>query len=193
MKLSEKLILVDCDGVLLDWEYSFDFWMKEHGYTKHYSGDYELEKCYDIDRAEMKALIRQFNESAWMRSLPPLRDSVKYVRKLHDELGYVFHCITSLSKDEYAQQLRVENLETVFGKGIFEKVICLDTGADKDEALAEYKDTGCIWIEDKIQNALVGLEAGLDSVLIEHPHNKDFEHENILKIKNWKELYESLV
>ena len=33
MKINEKLILVDCDGVLLDWQYSFLKWMKERGYN----------------------------------------------------------------------------------------------------------------------------------------------------------------
>ena len=33
MKLKDKVILTDCDGVLLDWVYSFDNYMKEHGYT----------------------------------------------------------------------------------------------------------------------------------------------------------------
>ena len=27
-----KTILVDCDGVLLDWEYSFHTWMCRHNY-----------------------------------------------------------------------------------------------------------------------------------------------------------------
>ena len=30
--MKEKVILVDCDGVLFDWEYAFDQWMKKHGY-----------------------------------------------------------------------------------------------------------------------------------------------------------------
>ena len=28
-----KLILTDADGVLLDWEYAFNIWMTEKGYT----------------------------------------------------------------------------------------------------------------------------------------------------------------
>jgi FMN phosphatase YigB (HAD superfamily) len=29
----DKLILTDVDGVLLNWEYAFNIWMKRHGYT----------------------------------------------------------------------------------------------------------------------------------------------------------------
>ena len=30
----DKKIIVDCDGVLLDWAYAFDVWMGEHGYER---------------------------------------------------------------------------------------------------------------------------------------------------------------
>jgi hypothetical protein len=66
----------------------------------------------------------------------------------------------------------------------------LDTGADKNDALEEYRDSNCWWFEDKIENAIVGHEMGLNSVLIEHGHNMAFEHPTIPKVKNWRQLYE---
>ena len=30
----DKKIIIDCDGVLLDWAYAFDVWMGEHGYER---------------------------------------------------------------------------------------------------------------------------------------------------------------
>ena len=80
-----------------------------------------------------------------------------YIKRLHEEHGYCFHCITSLSEDDNAGKLRKMNLRKLFGKTAFEKFVILDTGANKDEALAEYKDTGLWWIEDKPENALAGL------------------------------------
>jgi len=32
--LMNKIILTDADGVLLDWEYAFDVWMRTHGFNK---------------------------------------------------------------------------------------------------------------------------------------------------------------
>jgi hypothetical protein len=32
--MRNKIILTDCDGVSLDWEYAFDVWMREHGFNK---------------------------------------------------------------------------------------------------------------------------------------------------------------
>ena len=33
-KNPDRLILVDADGVLLDWEYAFNVWMQEHGFEQ---------------------------------------------------------------------------------------------------------------------------------------------------------------
>lgn len=192
MNMNEKVILTDVDGVLLDWVYSFDQWMKRHGYVKSRNDVYDLNLCYNIDRTESKKLVRMFNESANVGYLPPLRDAVKYVRKLHEEHGFIFHAITSLSLDPFAAKEREENLKRVFGETVFEKIQCLDTGADKDEALEMYRDTGCLWIEDKIENAELGERIGLNAVLMEHDHNADYYNGNIPVVKKWKDIYDMI-
>jgi len=195
MKKDEKIILVDCDGVLVDWLHSFAMWMEQHGYKQLASPDecYDIHTTYGISKEKSKELVKYFNQSATMCCLPPLRDSVKYVKKIHEELGYVFHCITSLSLDRHAGQLRKLNLENLFGKTAFDKLVCLDTGADKDDALLPYLDTGCMWVEDKPQNAELGANMGLNAILMTHPFSKDYSHEDVTKVDNWKEIYEMLV
>lgn len=192
--MKDSVILVDADGVLLNWEYAFAVWMETHGFKKVPGGDlnYDIGKRYGIDRDQGKKLIKMFNESAAIGFLPPLRDAMYYVKRLHEEFGYVFHCITSLSLDPNAQKLREMNLAKLFGETVFEKVICLDTGADKDEALAHYKDTGCWWVEDKYKNAELGYTLGLNCLLMEHGHNMHYYHDNIPIVKNWKEVFERI-
>jgi len=152
---------------------------------------YKIEEVFGRTRAVTKPLVRQFNESAWMKDLTPYRDAVKYVRKLHEDHGYVFHCITSQSLDPKARELRIENLEKVFGKGVFEVVTCLDCGADKDEALEEYRDSDLYWIEDKPANADLGVAMGLDSILLAHGHNVSYNG-NATRVINWREVYETI-
>lgn len=186
-----KIILADCDGVLLDWEWAFSVWMREKGYTMTEGAktSYYLHEHYqELDQKDAKKIVKQFNESAAIGFLPALRDATYYVKRLHEEHGYQFRVITSLSKNKDAQRLRDMNLRKIFGDAI-EQVICLDTGADKDEALAPYKDSGLWWIEDKPQNADCGYDLGLSSLLVEHGHNMDHAC-NYPVVKNWKEIYE---
>jgi FMN phosphatase YigB (HAD superfamily) len=189
--MKNKVILTDCDGVLLDWEYAFGQWMKRHNYEIVDPGHYRMDLKYGLSREEGNKLCRMFNESAWIRKLPPLRDSIKYVKKLHEEHGYIFHAITSLSTDQYACHLRTKNLRELFGDTVFERYVYLDTGADKDDALEPYRNTGCYWVEDKPENADTGAAVGLNSILIKHTHNEDYDGP-ATPVQNWKTIYEMI-
>ena len=190
----DRIILTDVDGVLLDWEFAFHTWMEEHGHTtqKGYKLVYSVHKRFGIPRKDGKRLTEIFNESASIGFLPPQRDAMYYVKKLHEEHGFMFHAITSLSLNRHAVRLREQNLAKLFGNTAFEKVICLDTGADKDEALEPYRDSGCWWVEDKVTNADLGIDMGLRSILVEHGHNMNYKGEAAL-VKNWKEIYNLII
>ena len=187
--MKDKLILVDADGVLFDWEYAFDRWMKYHGYEVKEYGNYLMDLKYGLEKTEAKRLIRMFNESAWIRKLPPLRDAIHYVKKLHTEHGYIFDVITSLSSNNYSQHLRTKNLREMFGDTVFQNYVYLDTGADKDEVLEEYKGSGCYWVEDKPENVDIGIGLGLNGILMNHEHNKTYNG-TAKSVSNWKEIYE---
>ena len=186
----KKLILVDCDGVLCDWESAFDLWMTEQGYIMRPDGanKYKIDQRYWIDQIDCIRLVKLFNQSAAIGFLPPLRDAIHYVKKLHAEHGYVFQCITSLSTNKNAQKLRQANLTNLFGPTVFEDIICLDTGADKDDALRPYQNSGLFWIEDKLENAIVGEKMGLKSILVRHPFNSDYTGP-IPSVDNWSSIY----
>jgi len=191
-----KIILTDCDGVLLNWEYAFCCWMEQHGYTQIENGNhyYDIGERFGITKAEAKAKVKVFNESAAIGFLPALRDAMYYVKRLHEEHGYSFHCITSLSLDPSAAKLRKMNLEKLFGPTAFSELICLDTGADKDDALIPYKDSGYYWIEDKLENAVAGQKVGLKPILIEHGFNmNETLPAGMFKALNWKEIYHHII
>jgi hypothetical protein len=184
-----KVIIADCDGVLLDWVYSFTRWMDKKGYNIKVKNEYRINKQFGISYMEGRRLIREFNESADIAFLTPHLDAIKYVKKLHEEYGYVFHVVSSMGNSPAAIDLRKENLRNLFGKTVFEEITILDTGADKDEALEPYRDSGCFWVEDKPENAEVGVELGLDGILMEHDYNVNYLHADIKVAKNWKEVY----
>ena len=186
--MKENIILVDCDGVLCDWEYSFTQWMNHKGYPTSDSTQYNVAKRFNLAGDFGKNVVAEFNDSASIAFLPPLRDAVYYIKRLNMLHGYRFHCITSLSEDKYAQRLRTQNLELLFGKEIFDEFVYLPCGADKDEVLAKYKGTECFWVEDKPENAEVGKSFGLNSILVAHEHNAYYDGD-IPRYWKWKHIY----
>ena len=80
--------------------------------------------------------VKKFNESAWVGFLPAMRDARSGIAKLVEH-GWTFIAITSLSLDKKAQMLRISNLKNLFGQNVSNEVVCLDTGANKDEELIQ--------------------------------------------------------
>ena len=181
------LILTDCDGVLLNWENSFIGWMSEQGFTPDPSQyGYDMSKRFGERKAKIKSLVREFNNSAWIGFLKPHLDAVDGVARLAEK-GYTFGAITSLSEDVYAGKMREYNLQQLFGD-VFDFVTCIDTGADKDEALLPYKDSGLYWLEDKPENAKLGADFGLNTIMLRHQHNANFHYDGVHTVDNWAQI-----
>ena len=189
MRKENRIILTDVDGVLLEWERHFREWMCGKGYTQKPGAEkrYSMWQRYGISIEEKERLVREFNASAWMGIQEPMPESQTWVKLLAAE-GWTFIPITSQTRDIPAQQLRKRRLEELFGP-IFQNYFILDTGADKDSALAEFHGTALWWIEDKWTNAKAGLDYGLKPLLYNHTYNQGFSHKNIRRVNNWKHIY----
>ena len=201
--MKENIILVDCDGVLCDWEYAFNSWMQYKGYELKDPYAYGSGKKFGLSYDVGKAFTREFNDSAAIAFLPQLRDSVYYVKRLYKMHGYRFRVITSLSNNIHAQKLRTQNLNYLFGEKVFDSYTYLGCGDDKDEALEPYRNSECYWIEDKIKNAILGQNLGLNSILVGHSHNANYtkipkdqisyvnsrNYTKIPRYSTWKEIY----
>jgi hypothetical protein len=185
-----RIILTDVDGVLLEWENHFAGWMINKGYQQKSGKEkvYSMGKRYGLTKKKKEDLIKEFNNSAWMGTQEPMPESQTWVKLLHAE-GWTFIPITSQTTDIPAQELRKRRLKDLFGGTVFENFFILDTGADKDSALAEFHGTSLWWVEDKPENALLGLEYGLRPLLVNHTYNQKFKHQNITRVKHWKHIY----
>lgn len=191
--MKNKIIIVDADGTILFWQDSFDKWMAKKGYApaivdvaeRH--AEYRIWKQYGVSPKEAMDIVREFNNSPDIAEIAALRDAEHYIKLLHNKHNYVFHCITSLSAEEHAHRYRSENLKQLFGPTAFEKLICLETGGDKTNTLAQYKDTECWWVEDVTENARIGAQLGLRPILVAHGYN---ETDEFPRVHSWKEIYE---
>lgn len=189
----DKIILVDVDGVLLNWEFAFITWMEQHGHTltENHQYVYLMQDRFGINDDKMYTLVKTFNESATIGWLPALRDSVYYVQQLNN-IGFQFTCITSLSTDQNAHKLRQMNLKKLFGN-VFKEFYILNTNVPKDPVLEKFKDSGYWWVEDKIENAKAGLKYGLRPLLMEHGHNMYNNNPDIPNVKNWEDIYGRII
>lgn len=190
-EIYSKTILVDVDGVLLDWVNPFVKWMIRHGFKTEklvtHPKSLDILKTFpkQMSFKESSTYIKMFNDSNRIRFQPPLRDAVKYVKKLHEE-GYVFHAITSFSDDPVSIEMRRECLSDLFGPTVFESFMSGCHTKTKDEFFELYRDTKCIFVEDNLLNCRLAATYGLKPVLLAHDYNKTDEFK---RFKDWKELY----
>jgi hypothetical protein len=190
MPQSDRIILTDVDGVLLEWEDHFSKWMAVKGFPQLENTDHEYDMSirYGIHKDLSRELVREFNKSAWMSTQPPMPDAQTWVKLLHAE-GWTFIPITSQTSDIPAQELRKRRLAELFGDTVFTNFFILETGDHKDAALAEFHGTGLWWVEDKWTNAKKGLKYGLRPLLYNHDYNQGLEDENIIRVNNWQHIH----
>jgi len=200
MPQSNRIILTDVDGVLLEWENHFTQWMLKRSHfvrrkrrqtyrlLKNKQSEYAMEKRFGVSKTTIEKEIREFNRSAWMGTQPPLPQAVTYVKLLHAE-GWTFIPITSQTSDVPAQLLRKRLLSDLFGEHVFQNYFILETGDDKFSVLEEFKNTGLYWVEDKWENAMTGYKLGLKPLLINHGYNQHHSHPKIKRVNNWKQIH----
>jgi len=169
--MKEKLILTDCDGVLLEWNTAFEAYMVDAGYERIPNTDqhYNLSWRFDATFEQVRELVTQFNESPDISQLHPLPGAKETVDRLH-KLGFRFICITSLSDDPMAKQYRTHNLMHEFGN-VFDDLICLPVGESKGHILEKWGGSGLFWLEDHFMNAEAGHEVGLKPILFGTTYN----------------------
>ncbi len=165
-------ILLDCDGVLLDWEHSFKTYASQR-LGRPITGEpqqFELSHWLGTTPDEAMDLIHEFNQSEHFGKLNAI-PGTKGVLDGWFNSGHDLSVITSCSSDHLITLSRWENLRIHFGE-IFFKLVCLDLGQSKSQALSEFDPNYSIWIEDNYKNALCGHRLGIPSFCLRRSHNK---------------------
>ena len=193
--MKEKRIITDADGVLVNWIDTFMEWAVNEKKLKllpEAERGYWVEAKFELEyEGQGHEYVHEFNRTERIRSLAPFRNSQKYVKQLAND-GYEFHVITAIEDRPDIVERRTQNLRDLFGD-VFHKVTCVGgtmNSGDKKPWLAEYKDTGCFWLEDSISHAVDGHDLGLETILLTHDYNVHFEHDDIHIVHDWDEVYD---
>lgn len=187
----KKVILTDADGVLVNWNKGFESFMESKGLprlpdTEH---EYSISARHGVTNAQGVSFVREFNESEKIASLESFADSQEYVKVLSG-LGFRFIVVTSISDHPNAKINRTKNLVSLFGD-VFDEIHCIAQGASKANILLNWVDTGYFWIEDHMRQAEAGHEAGLRTILINHPYNAHYQTDLFPRVSYdspWQEI-----
>jgi FMN phosphatase YigB (HAD superfamily) len=189
-------VLLDCDGVLLDYVSGLRPFAEETlGLRLDPDGpcSFDMGAWTGLPKDEIRALIYAFNGGAGtgFERLPPMPGAIEGVRRLREE-GYELHLLSSADAGGASVASRLRNLETVFGDA-FEEVTLIGLGASKREILARFAP--CDWVDDHLPNAVAGLEAGHRCHVIRQSHNRSQEstaHAGLLWARDLLEVHDRI-
>jgi phosphoglycolate phosphatase-like HAD superfamily hydrolase len=181
-------ILLDCDGVLLDWDQGIVNHAHKHmpqlsAKLQFNQQHWFLWDRFGISKQESLELIESFHTSEEYEHLAPLPGAQAAIDCLSEQ--FPMAVITACGVDPRTRCLRTKNLEQAFGN-VFAKIICTATSSDKMRYLAEFPPS--YWVEDRSENAPMGIPFDHACFLVDAAHNQNFSHTCVIRIKNLLQL-----
>jgi len=186
-----KTVLLDCDDVLLNWLEGFAMYCSaqlDRDVCPKGPDNWVMDKWLGTEPHETIQLIEEFNSSDDFGKLSPV-DGAQAAVRVFQAHRVRMHVITSCSSDWDTVEMRKCNLRAYFGD-VFDSVHCLDLGQSKEQILHAFDP--CLWIEDNLKNALIGVKAGHKVLMRQTSHNArhraEAEAAGITWFTNWNEL-----
>lgn len=185
-------VLLDCDGVLLDWESGLEHHMRTHhahvwtGYKNDHV--YDLVRRYNMAATQADHIMKDFHTHDAYAHLQPLPGAITAIKHLHKFCDLAV--ITASGTQELTQHMRRDNLNHIFGS-VFDHVHCTDTFDEKRSYLAQYPPG--YWVEDHAGNAIMGAEQGHHAYLIHAAHNQAQQMPGVIRVQNMIEAAELIL
>lgn len=187
----DKVIFTDIDLTLLDFNHSFEIFLRERGMDipeGSLRGHAHLPIAHpDISYEETHDLVHEFFQHEHFTTLPPLDHVRVSVQTLHRD-GWEFVGI-SACPDWLDSNIRKQNLETQLDIPFREVILSGMTGC-KGDYLREFSPS--VWVEDNVRHHEIGHSLGFQSYLISHLHNEDAEVSG-KRVMDWREIVGDLL
>ena len=171
--MDKSYVLLDADGVLLNWELGLKRWivhahphLSQPAYYDEHA--FELSRRYNISPDLGNQLVWDFHHDGEFTKLEPLEGSQKAIADLSQKHTLVV--ITACGQEQTIADFRQQNLKNCFGD-VFEKIICVNRSIDKAYWLTQYPPSP--WVEDHALNANMGRDLGHRAFLIKAPYNQN--------------------
>lgn len=184
--MPKKTLLLDCDGVLLDYDKAFFQYVKHLGISKKKVKSSLKEDILDLEPKKVKELINKFNESDHTRNLEEIRDAKKYLQKLQ-LINFEFICITSIGTSDRIKENRIFNLGKVFGDKFFKKIHFVPTFSSKEFILQSYRNKLCVFIDDNEKDCITAKKYKMTAYQFCKKQN------TVENVASWKNLYSKVI
>jgi len=179
-----KLILVDVDNVMFDFNTPFYDWVEaEKNLVPNgaRNSSYRFEHLYGTTEAEMVAHVEEFSNGENFGMLPPMPGAVEAIDHLK-KAGYAFEAITACCDAPAVREAREKALRATYG---ISDIHYVGLGQNKFSMLSKYKPS--FWVEDNLKNAMDGSMAGHYTFLIDHEYNRGTER-GIHRVAGWADI-----
>ena len=182
-----KNIVLDCDGVILDWHLGFYDWMRAQGHTvtHPYPTDYAMTQAHPgKSKDEIWANIPIFNRSPDFGRLAPCDGAEDGIRSL--KARFPATPITVLTSVGDAPETRLMRRESLAHLPI-DELILVPLGVSKRSWLEKFTGPALL-VEDHPGHATDAAELGFTSILIDRPWNRDLDDPQIERARSWAEI-----
>jgi len=154
-----KTIILDVDGVLLDWRTPFIMWLNKHNILTEQPNYKDLQPYNEFN----ETFIKIFSETLYFQNLPPEPGAIEALNSFRSR-GFTMKVLTSCTDNYRVMRSREQNLINVFGD-VFEDFIFLPLQSSKKTALNKLikLDEDSIFVEDTLNNILDAVRVGFKS------------------------------
>lgn len=170
------IIGVDMDDVLVEYVRSFLNFNNERNKTNLSFEDFtNISKSVDKDNS--------FFRSDFFKKMEICKDAAKVIKKLAEKNNLFIVTARQAEWKDSTEKFVNENFPNCF-RGIFFAGDIHKTGKKKEDIY----DGMDVIIEDNRNHAFECAKKGMKVFLIDKPWNKNLEHDNIIRVSNWKEI-----
>eukprot|EP00440_Ansanella_granifera_P033235 gb/GFBE01036058.1/.p1 GENE.gb/GFBE01036058.1/~~gb/GFBE01036058.1/.p1 ORF type:complete len:696 (+),score=195.32 gb/GFBE01036058.1/:1-2088(+) len=173
VRLAKPVVLVDMDGVVVDWDRGFlEAWA---GRTPVDRVHYEMEKCVPEDR--FSEALDLFCSEGFFRNLPEMTGAVAALKEMIGRGFQVLICTAPFARSRYCAQEKWEWVREHLGEEWLSRMV-----------ITQDKTTvrGDILIDDKPR--ITGSQIPLwNQVLFDAPYNRDVEMGTRRRMTAWKD------
>lgn len=182
-------IILDVDGVLLDWFGGFAGWMAENGHEVLPSGPHrydQTDKYPGKTKEDLDDFIARFNVSDHFGTLPMIDGAHQGVAALKAALpGWRTAIVSSCGVSPRTVALRARS---VLSFGI-DELFLVPTGESKKPYLQRY-GAGSIVIEDAAHHAVAAAELGHKTILLDQDWNVGEPAGDARRMASWAHIDE---